>query len=168
MSEEIIDNVDVSGCEFYEEMRELPDNLNGGYYIQHCYCGLQGDNYCICNKNPECYYKQLKHLQAENERLDNEAQDYHNTIMKLNDLVTELKAENERLKEEIKRLNKPVFLPNIEQEATNKYRKALEEIRAYVQTLKKKKSNFYTLNDVITDIANNIEKIINEVLDERN
>lgn len=69
MSEIIIDGVDVSGCEFYEEMRELPDNLNGGYYIQHCYCGLQGDNYCICNKNPDCYYKQLKRLQAENEEL---------------------------------------------------------------------------------------------------
>ena len=52
-------------------------------------------------KTANCYYKQLKRLQVE----------------------------NEQLKEEIKRLNKPVFLPNIEQEATNKYRKALEEIR---------------------------------------
>lgn len=42
----------------------------------------------------------------------------------------------------------------------------LAEIKEYLQPFKKKKSNFYTINDVVTDIANNIEKIISEVLEE--
>ena len=60
---------------------------------------------CNCINNTVCYFKEFKRLQAE----------------------------NKRLKDAIKSINKPVFLPNIEQEATNKYRKALEEIRENLQ-----------------------------------
>lgn len=94
---------------------------------------LQDD---VCEINPycegyDCYYKQL---QRANE-------------------------ENERLKKVIKSINKPVFLPNIEQEATNNYRKALEEIREIWNPKNKW---------IITDCEEilKIQKIVNEVLKE--
>lgn len=63
----IIDGVDVSGCEFCCE--------NPLHEIKHS-CNVRGcekDNglhiHLKCINNPDCYYKQLKRLQAENERL---------------------------------------------------------------------------------------------------
>lgn len=104
MNEEIIiDGVDVAGCKFYEEMRELPDNLNGGYYIEHYYCNLQGDNYCICNKNPNCYFKKLKRLQEENKKLKrvtNEAKiEYENLLINRNDFAERAEKYGQALEE---------------------------------------------------------------------
>ena len=77
MSKEIIiDGVNVAECEYYVDTLKYPDNLNGGYYIQHCYCSLQGDSYCICNKNKNCYYKQLQRLKQENEELKEKINTY--------------------------------------------------------------------------------------------
>lgn len=77
----------------------------------------------------------------------------------LND-IKRLQTENERLKS--RQITKNGFICDCEQNV--KYKQALEEIKEYLQQFKKKKSSFYTLNDVITNIANNIEKIISEVL----
>ena len=106
MSEEIIiDGVNVAECKYYEDMHECPDNLNGGYYVQHCYCDLQGDNYCICNKNHNCYFKQLQRLKQENE-----------------ELKADLKAETEQAHKWYQRETDKHFV-------AIKYKQALEEIR---------------------------------------
>lgn len=91
--------------------------------------------------------------------------------------IETLEVENERLKVQIERKRETCTCQQCYDEGIsdattiaradiNKLHKALEEIRDYLQQFKKKKSNFYTLNYVITDIANNIEKVINEVLKE--
>ena len=99
MSEEIIDYVDVSGCRFLDE-----------WY--HCkICNELCDSKCLivedieCKTYDDCYYKQLKRLQAENE---------------------ELKAQIEQLEDFIKSDGE---IDHINHEYTYKLKKALEEIR---------------------------------------
>ena len=68
MSEEIIiDGVNVAECEYYIQDYQRANNIEGRY--EHCkdVCELNGDNYFYCKMNKNCYYKQLKRLQAENE-----------------------------------------------------------------------------------------------------
>lgn len=182
MSEEIIINgIDVSECEFYEEMRELPDNLNGGYYIQHCYCGLQGDNYCICNKNPDCYFKQLKRLEQENKEKINILEQIINILYpnanddelydvafnseyidKLKELIKSnerLQKENEDLKAEIDRQKDTItYLQNYDMchKILIQYKQTLEEIRSYCEEQNLKAD--YTACEILS--------IIDKVLDE--
>lgn len=53
----IIDNVDVSGCEYCLKMTKYR-------------CTIQQDVYkCLCEENPNCYYKQLKRKEQKNEKL---------------------------------------------------------------------------------------------------
>ena len=124
----IIDGVNVAKCEYYEEMRELPDNLNGGYYIQHCYCGLQGDNYCICNKNHNCYFKQLQRLKKENEKLKNKNNDLIEEIASGNIDIAILQKENEELKK--KKIKSLGFICDCEE--NERYKQALEEIKEII------------------------------------
>lgn len=52
----VIDGVDVSGCEYCLKMTK-------------CRCTIQRDVYkCLCEENPDCYYKQLKRKEQENQR----------------------------------------------------------------------------------------------------
>ena len=119
------------------------------------------ENYDECD-NDDCWakimYKQLKRLQAE----------------------------NERLKDAIKSINKPVFLPNIEQEVTNKYRKVLKEIREIANLIVNDEDKPSCVNDdncPLNDgdgldnhcdlncpyiLGKHIKDKISEVLDERN
>ena len=91
MSEIIIDDVDVSGCEFKS------------CFDDECYSDVDSSENLNCKDNPNCYYKQLKRLQAENERL---------------------KEENSKIVwDEVCTTNCSKY------KAYNKYRKALEEIR---------------------------------------
>lgn len=71
-------------------------------------CGCIDDNHKLndCKDNPNCHYKQLKRLEQEN---------------------TELKAENERLKEEIKQLDEIGF------GQLNKCKQTLQEIKAIAE-----------------------------------
>lgn len=69
MDKVIIDGVDVSGCEFFSDMSNgKPDT------ICMCYKDMYGFNTnCEHNKDAKnCYYKQLKRLEQENERLKDE------------------------------------------------------------------------------------------------
>lgn len=72
MSEEIIDGVNVWSCKHYD----LENN-----YCDQSYLGEGGllkntKRPKRCESNPNCYYKQLKRLQAENERLKEEIKTY--------------------------------------------------------------------------------------------
>ena len=59
----IVDGVDVSGCEFYTANIKYNCKLDT----------VGGDNTCfICSNNPNCYYKQLQRLKQENEKLKEE------------------------------------------------------------------------------------------------
>lgn len=60
MEEIIIDGVDVTGCE-----HRFDDNL----------CALLDQYFC---EDTDCYYKQLKRLEQENERLKEEVKRYKN------------------------------------------------------------------------------------------
>lgn len=75
----IIDGIDVAGCEYFNRFRNICHNKN--------LC-------CDCEKNPNCYYKQLARKERECEALqmsDNEARE----------IVAELKAECEELRRSI-------------------------------------------------------------------
>lgn len=99
MNEIIIDGCNVAECEFYQiEANEL--------YPEAQYCGSMRNTFC--ENEPNCYFKQLQRLKAENDTL-------HITIEKLKgDLYiaedslkdyeahyNRLEAENERLKKEL-------------------------------------------------------------------
>lgn len=105
MTEEIIiDGMDITDCE----------------QAKSCAC-------CRC-KNM-AYYS----LKQENEKLDNEAQEYHNTIMKLDDLVKELRQENEQLCEDNTRLGNNFDYANDEIQYLHN---VLEEIREISNNMK--------------------------------
>ena len=55
----IIDGVDVSGCEFVFVGKDKKAKIS-------CWCNKLN---FICKDNPNCYYKQLDQLKAENEEL---------------------------------------------------------------------------------------------------
>ena len=66
----IIDGIDVSGCEFYFENNGIiaPDGTAERTNI--CSSPEKScKNSDICDCNKQCYYKQLKRLEAENARL---------------------------------------------------------------------------------------------------
>ena len=82
----VIDGVDVSGCEYCLKMTK-------------CRCTIQRDVYkCLCEENPDCYYKQLKrkeqaldeiekYLDAQQKYFDGE--DHHNLL----DIINKVKGE---------------------------------------------------------------------------
>ena len=58
----IIDGIDVSKCEYCLKMTKYR-------------CSIQRDVYkCLCEENPNCYYKQLKRKERECEKLKEELQ----------------------------------------------------------------------------------------------
>lgn len=59
MTKEIIDGIDVSGCEYYD------------YCSKDGSCMSQDCDYTLCRLN-ECLYKQLKRLEQENAKLKEE------------------------------------------------------------------------------------------------
>ena len=63
MSKEI--KIDVSGCKDYRPY-SVP-NEDGDEFNDICDNASEESSFCY--KNPSCYYKQLKRLQAENEEL---------------------------------------------------------------------------------------------------
>jgi len=118
MSEIIIDGVDVSGCEYLNK--------------EDCTCDNENNHNIGCGQYDTCNYKQLKRLQAENERLSNMkcpncGEEY------LSPTGADFFEENERLKKEIKK-EKEIYKENVHYLACmtsqrNKLKIALEEIR---------------------------------------
>ena len=163
MSEEketIINGIDVSECGFCcwkHNANELIEN----------YCAIF-NNKCICN--PDCYFKQLKRLQQENKELK-KANNLKNELLAdlgcptvatakrlqftLKEQIDRLQQENEELKKIKNEIMKPILLPNIEEEATNKYKSALEEIRNIAETpIIADKNRFDEITNKINEVLN--------------
>ena len=95
----IIDDVDISGCEYCLKMTKYR-------------CTIQRDVYkCLCEENPNCHYKQLKRKEQECEKLKSDLTDLskiidckNGTILTFKEQLDQLKAENEKLKQENKHL----------------------------------------------------------------
>lgn len=64
--DKIIDGVDVSGCMYYSKKQQIYSATKPLCKMKDC-CMLS-DSVSLCLEK-DCYYKQLKRLQAENERL---------------------------------------------------------------------------------------------------
>ena len=62
----IIDGVDVSECEFFEECEIKIDDSECLAHSRHYY---EGTFYDCCDEHPDCYYKQLKRKERECEEL---------------------------------------------------------------------------------------------------
>ena len=109
----IIDGVYVSTCEFYSGgLCNIPDSI---------------ETFDSCmDKNPNCYYKQLKRKEQECEELKSTNKIYEQGIARLKDEKKNLKKENNSLKETIDGLLSIQY-----KLADNclKYSQTLEEIR---------------------------------------
>ena len=84
----MIDNVDISECEFFEECEIKIDDSECLAHSRHFY---EGTFYDCCAEHPDCYYKQLKRKEQECEQLRN----------KLNSSIERMNAQNEKLHNEI-------------------------------------------------------------------
>ena len=62
----MIDDVDVSECEFFEECEIKINDSECLAYSRHFY---EGTFYDCCDEHPDCYYKQLKRKEQECEQL---------------------------------------------------------------------------------------------------
>lgn len=148
----IIDGVDVRKCGFFH-----PE------YDEYCHIALAfSENYgeCMkCKDNPDCYYKQLQRLKAENKKLLKELQYRYEEMNTKGFLLMgetieywkNLKIANEKLKRDKKyrleairnlnnkvkiltaAINKPICFPDIDEpEVINKYKQALKEIKKLI------------------------------------
>ena len=96
----IIDGVDVAGCKYFNRFRSICHNKN--------LC-------CDCEKNQDCYYKQLARKEQECEKLKSQMDEDYNYY------TTELKTLRDIISNKEKR-NAALFL------TSGRYRKALKEI----------------------------------------
>lgn len=103
-TKQIIDEVDVSGCEWIREI-ELDSE-----YI--CTCNSLNKTSSYCKDNPNCYYKQLKRVE--------------NQIVDLNKMVDTKEQECEELKEAMDGLLKIQYQLA---DSCNKYVQTLTEIK---------------------------------------
>ncbi len=149
MNKVIIDGCNVAECEHLWRDNSVIDlhfcriNFDNNYFSNGIPCCDK------CNKHPNCYYKQLKRLEKDFENLREAmhkdfcshyvlgecSQEHHENcvgkkqcIHDLEQIISNLKAENEKLKAEVEDLN--FYIDSYKQVwEVDKYRKALEEIR---------------------------------------
>lgn len=154
----IIDGVDVAGCKYFNRFRNICHNKN--------LC-------CDCDKNQDCYYKQLARKTQECEQKEKELLSNEKIINKLMKEVDELKQECEKLKNQVdedynyyttelktlrdiisnkEKRNAALFL------TSGRYLKALEEIEVVcledTRTFADKTQVRYDSLDDILDIIN--------------
>ena len=152
----IIDGVDVGECGFLVIQKHCDiesDDIFKACYNKDC-------KYSICSENPDCLYKMYKRkekeceeLEANNIYLRDRTGKLERAIIRRNNQLDQLKAENEELKtkldkfaeqeeEEIRSLNLnnklDDILKSIEQAEVQmkntKYKQALEEIEGLIQS----------------------------------
>lgn len=124
----IIDGINVAGCEYFNRFRNICHDKN--------LC-------CDCEKNQDCYYKQLARLEFKLKvtEADYEASEQEREALQMSDneareIVAELKAECKELKEKVKELNQGWIDCDKErnlQETNSKFRQRV--INRYKRTL---------------------------------
>ena len=168
MDKVIIDGIDVSECDSFLSEHEFPNNLEGGYYTCRnlCECGIQGaESYpFFCKDNNDCYYKQLMLARAEIERLEdtcNELRKRHSEdTTKLSAEVMELRAENEKLKEDREQIYKELIhrgqLYNIKIDA---YIQCLKEIKEIADIIYNTNCNYISESKRILDKISECQRL---------
>ena len=119
--------IDVRECEYYGETLNL------------CTSSCANTYYYKCEKNPNCYYKQLKRLEQENQELGKIIECKNGTIASLVQIRDELKQENKKLKEaleEIKNIIDNDFTKRYMELSFNEYDAILEQIEKICEVLK--------------------------------
>ena len=86
MNKVIIDGVDVNNCEYYNSKNKKCRTF------REPECGMKFTSF-KCEDDHDCYYKQLKRLRAENEKLKTDIAIYKG-------IIDSDKQENERLKKQ--------------------------------------------------------------------
>ena len=109
--EVILNGIDVSKCEYCLKMTKYR-------------CTIQRDVYkCLCEENPNCYFKQLKRKEQECEELKEDVErwksNFNGKVSAIEELLhqlDQLKAENEELRRSITK----IFACLIKANRTNK------------------------------------------------
>ena len=130
----IIDDVDISGCEYCLKMTKYR-------------CTIQRDVYkCLCEENPNCYFKQLKRKERECEKL-----------------YIQLKADEEYHKEEENTLRK--IIKNKEErnielyKENNKLKQTLTEIKEIAENVQ----SFVGRINIEDDVFEQMEQILQKI-----
>lgn len=109
----IIDGIDVSGCEFYFENNGIiaPDRTAERTNI--CSSPEKScKNSDICDCNKQCYYKQLKRLEAENARLKAEIDTWKYQTEKraeIGDIWYDIAQKYKTCLQKIKEIAEPIY-----------------------------------------------------------
>ena len=140
--------IDVSECSFCLE-REGKQKCATGFGV-----------ICYCEDLYNCYFKQLKRLQKENEKLKNKNNDLIEEIASGNVDIAILQKENEKLKDENKNYAKLML---VQEEILQKHWECIEEIKQAIEVLAET-CNVYPLKTNLDKLIT----IINEALDDQN
>ena len=111
MSETIINGIDVSEC---EKLGETIDGFTCGLGKRIRFANEIITKHNLCKDNPDCYFKQLKRLQEENEKL----------------------KENQCCPETCEYIATEIIRYTNVCEVNSKYKQALEKIRDIVKPIK--------------------------------
>jgi hypothetical protein len=164
----IIDGVNVLNCGHYSQFEG--ETENACYVIQKTFIGKEeiSKEYCSCETNSNCYYKQLKRKEQECERLRKEIRLYdciekwgtkecHCACRYLGNefcddadkKIKQLKAENEELKK-INKANAKSYEKHWYK--LEKYKQALQEIKEIAEEYQKE----YLVNNGVFLLCNQI------------
>ena len=158
----IIDGVDVSKCEFY--MHYDYGKFSHG-------CSLHKDMFglpvcCdIADCCKDCYFKQLARKTQECEQIKEKYEALKLENEEGYEIVDELKHEYEELENKIKKLRKNLAL---EIEASDRYRKALDEIEKYIKKYECDNCEDYVFGCGDCGTPRDILDILNKATDRKN
>ena len=137
MSETIINGIDVSEC---EKLGETIDGFTCGLGKRIRFANEIITKHNLCKDNPDCYFKQLKRLQEENEKL----------------------KENQCCPETCEYIATEIIRYTNVCEVNSKYKQALEKIRDIVKPIKD--NTCFEMNCGAVDwILNEINEVLKDV-----
>lgn len=125
----IIDGVDVSGCKYCLKMTKYR-------------CTIQRDVYkCLCEENPNCYYKQFKRKEHECEELRKEKAEIKKYLGISDKTIIQRLEELQEFKDKLKI-------------SEYKYKQALDEIEKYLDAQQKyfDGEDYHNLLDIINEV----------------
>ena len=155
-----IDGVNVAECGYFECDTKC---MIYGY-------GLSGnDTFCReCKDNPNCYYKQLKRLEQERDRLDKLSDELHDRCITLarryqeaRDVCKDLKEERDDLKQENKELKE--IINKFAKSFCNDYLKTFEENKFLNKQIMEVKFNAQQEIEFLTEENDNYRSALEEI-----